>query len=131
VTGKMFRFYATVNEVHDGDTLYGWIDQGIGQWSHGAAKNGIGLRLNGCNARELSEPGGPEARDHLASLIPVGTVLPITSVSWDKYSNRLDVTVTMPDGSDLVSALIAEQWAVAWDGTGTKPVPPWPRTVTP
>lgn len=130
MSGKTFRFYATVVEVHDGDTIYGWVDQGIGQWNHGAARNGIGLRLNGCNARELSQEGGPEARDHLASLIPAGTVLPITSVSWDKYSNRLDVTITMPDGSDLASSLIADQWAAPWDGTGPRPVPPWPR-ITP
>ena len=129
MSGKTFRFYATINEVHDGDTLYGYVDQGIGQWNHGAAKNGIGLRLNGCNARELSEPGGIEARDNLAALVPVGSVVPITSVSWDKYSNRLDVTITLADGTDLVSKLIADGWAAAWDGTGARPVPAWPRVV--
>lgn len=127
MTDKTFRFYATINAVHDGDTLYGYVDQGIGQWNHGAAKNGIGLRLNGCNARELSQPGGIEARDNLATLVPVGSVVPITSVSWDKYSNRLDVTITLADGTDLASKLIADGWAAAWDGTGARPVPDWPR----
>lgn len=127
MSGKVFTFYALINDVHDGDTLYGWVDQGIGQWNHGAAKHGIGLRLNGCNAIELSQPGGIEARDNLASLVPVGSVVPITSVSRDKYSNRLDVTITLADGTDLVSKLIADGWAAAWDGTGVKPVPAWPR----
>lgn len=127
MSGKVFTLYALINEVHDGDTLYGWVDQGLGMWNHGAARNGIGFRLNGCNARELSQDGGKEARDNLASLIPVGTVLPITSVSWDKYSNRLDVTITLADGTDLVTKLIADGWAAAWDGTGARPVPAWPR----
>ena len=129
MSDQTFTFYALIREVHDGDTLYGWVDQGIGQWNHGASKAGIGLRLNGCNARELSQDGGPEARDNLAALIPVGTTVAITSVGWDKFSNRLDVTITLPDGSDLVETLIAGQWAAAWDGTGPRPVPPWPREV--
>lgn len=127
MSGKTFRFYATINEVHDGDTLYGYVDQGLGFWNHGAAKNGIGLRLNGCNARELGTPGAIEARDNLAALVPVGSVVPITSVSWDKYANRLDVTITLADGTDLVSKLVADGWAAAWDGTGKRPVPAWPR----
>lgn len=127
MTDKTFTFYALIRDVHDGDTLYGWVDHGMGLWNHGASSNGVGLRLNGCNARELSQDGGKEARDNLASLIPVGSVVPITSVKWDKYSNRLDVTITLADGTDLVSKLIADGWAAAWDGTGARPVPAWPR----
>ena len=123
----IFTLAATINTVHDGDTLYGTIDQGLGIVNKGLTRNGMGLRLYGCNARELTEPGGTEARDNLASLIPPGSTVAITCRAWDKYAGRVDVSITLADGSDLVTRLIADQWAAAWDGTGTKPVPPWPR----
>jgi endonuclease YncB( thermonuclease family) len=98
---------------------------------------GQAFRLLGCNARELAEPGGVEARDHLAGLVldvgvPVGLGrrgVVLTSVKRDKYGGRYDAAVTLPDGSDLVAGLIAGQWAAPWDGRGPRPVPPWPRTV--
>lgn len=125
MSGKVFTFYATIEDVHDGDTLYGDVDQGIG--IHNRGKGRMGLRLYGCNARELSMPGGPEARDNLAALIPVGSVVPIVSRAWDRESGRIDVSITLADGTDLVSKLVADGWAAAWDGTGVKPVPVWPR----
>ena len=124
-----WRMQARVNVIHDGDTIYADLDQGLGIWNRGTSPNGLGLRIAEINARELTEPGGPDARNHLAALIPAGTVLAVESLRWDKYAGRIDANVTLPDGTDLASTLIAGQWAVAWDGTGTKPVPPWPRTV--
>jgi endonuclease YncB( thermonuclease family) len=124
---QVFDLYAKINEVYDGDTLYGWIDHGCGLWNHGASKAGVGLRLFGCNAIELHEPGGQEAQQNLASLIPVGSYVPIISRDWDKYSNRLDVDIITPAGIDLVPNLIQTGWAAAWNGVGPRPVPVWPR----
>jgi endonuclease YncB( thermonuclease family) len=128
---QQFTLYASILEVHDGDTLYGYVDHGCGIWNHGHAAHGMGLRFLGCNARELSQPGGPEAQANLAALIPVGTYLQITAEDWDKYDNRLDVSIILPGVGDLVQYLIENQWAAAWNGNGPRPVPPWPRTVTP
>jgi len=122
-----WQLAALVREVHDGDTLYGWVDQGLGIWNHGTSKAGLGLRLWGCNARELAQPGGVEARDHLATLIPVGSVVPITCMAWDKYQGRIDVAVDLPGIGDLVTHLAGTGWVAPWDGTGTRPLPPWPR----
>jgi endonuclease YncB( thermonuclease family) len=124
---RLYDLWVTVNEVHDGDTLYGHIDLGVGTWHFGMSQAGIGLRLDGCNARELAMPGGKEARDNLASLIPVGSVIKVQSSEWDKYSNRIIVSIVLVDGTDLVRKLVAEQWAASWNGVGEKPVPPWPR----
>lgn len=124
---KQFQLWATVRSVHDGDTLYGDVDQGIGTWNKGLSKSGMGLRLDGINARELEEPGGVEARDYVASLVPVGTELSILCVDWDKWQGRIDVRIVLPSVGDLSTHLIQTGWAAAYTGVGPKSVPPWPR----
>jgi endonuclease YncB( thermonuclease family) len=118
----MFTYAAIVEHVIDGDTVYMAVDLGFDTWHWGS------FRLLGCNARELPQPGGPEAAANLVALLPVGTKVTIRSVKPDKFGGRYLAAVTLADGSDLVSTLIAEGWAAAWNGTGTKPVPPWPRS---
>lgn len=86
------------------------------------------FRLLGCNAAEHGTPAGDAATANLKALLPVGTVVVVTSVSNDKYS-RYDADITMSPGTDLVSYLIAHEWAAPWNGQGPKPLPPWPRTV--
>jgi micrococcal nuclease len=120
-----YVYRATVVSVHDGDTIKVDLDQGLDEWHRN-----LNVRLNGCNAIELSQPGGHQARDNLAALLPAGTAVTVRSVSWDKFGGRVDADIELADGSDLVAGLIAAQWAAAWDGTGVRPVPPWPRTVT-
>lgn len=130
---------ATVVDVHDGDTIKVSVrlaktrlrDCDLG--FHIYAEKGwlvlhAPIRLLGCNAIELHNPGGIEAQHNLLRLLPPGTVVGLTTVSTDKYA-RWDAAITLPDGTDLVTALIHDQWAAAWDGTGSKPTPPWPRTV--
>jgi endonuclease YncB( thermonuclease family) len=127
----MYEYSAIIRNVHDGDSITVDLDQGLGTWKHGLA-----LRLYGCNAQELGQPGGGEARDNLAALLPVGTRVTVRSykadrdLSQDKYGGRYDAAVTLPDGRDLVALLIAQQWVAAWDGKGSRPVPPWPRTIS-
>lgn len=126
-----YVYNAIVESVVDGDTIHASIDLGFGLWNRGttSSRPGAILRLNHCNARELSDDGGHEAKDNLAAMLPPGTKVTLHTVLVDKYGGRYDCDIEMPDGSDLVTTLIAEQWVAAWDGTGTRPVPPWPRTV--
>jgi endonuclease YncB( thermonuclease family) len=116
---------ATVDHVIDGDSIMLAADLG---WDITLRQN---VRLLGLNARELSEPGGKEARDHLTALLPPGTPVTLVSHGWDKYGGRTDGTVILPAIGDVGTFLIAGQWAAAWDGSGSRPVPPWPRTVEP
>ena len=124
MTAVPYTYRALVFDVHDGDTFTAALDLGFGLSFKTA------VRLVGCNARELSMPGGQEARANLvAKFGSVGWHIMLTSMAWDKFGGRVDAAVTLPDGSDLATGLIVDGWAAAWNGTGAKPVPPWPRTV--
>lgn len=133
-------FPAVVTQIVDGDTFKVTVDLGVGTT---AKDRDLGfhlyienkrivmhgdIRLLGCNAREHDAPGGQEAKANLTTTMPIGTPVHISTVSADKYGGRYDATVTLPDGRDLTALLVGEQWAAAWGGLGTKPVPPWPRT---
>jgi endonuclease YncB( thermonuclease family) len=118
---------ARVASVHDGDTICVDVPLGtkallgVDLWAHD-----IPVRLTGCNARELKDPGGVEARNNLREVLPVGRQVTVV-LGPDKYGQRREGTVTLPDGRDLVALLVATNWAATWDGHGARPVPPWPR----
>lgn len=118
-----YQYKATLVEGHDADTLRANIDLGFEVWMRRTP-----VRLAGCNARELSEPGGLDAKQHMADAAPAGTAVLLCSMRNDKYGGRYNGSVIMPGGRSLAETLIASQWAAAWDGHGAKPVPPWPRT---
>ncbi len=117
-----FEYQARVNRVVDGDTVIMDVDLGFGVWLHAQS-----FRLLGCNARETSEEGGIEAGAHLATVLPVGTLVVLTSVKNDKYGGRYDALVELPSGQDLATLLVETGWAASWTGAGKKPVPHWPR----
>lgn len=117
-----YRYAAVVLSVHDGDSVVADVDLGFGMWMHKGH-----FRLLGLNARELDEPGGPEACDNLAALLPSMAAVTLTSVKPDKYGERWLAVLTLADGAVLNDRLIAEGWAAAWNGRGVKPLPPWPR----
>jgi micrococcal nuclease len=119
--GPAYTYAATVVRVVDGDTVRLDVDLGFATWMRN-----VPFRLSGCNALELAAPGGREARDHLATLLPPGTMLTIRSVKTDKYA-RWDADILMPDGTHLVDRLIADGWAAPWSGAGAAPIPDWPR----
>lgn len=118
--------------VTDGDTLSMLLDRGGDDWWRTA------VRLDGGNAREKADPGGPEARQHLAELVAAVTpttvaelfagrhVASVQSLRYDKYSGRIDARVILPDGRDLAAQMIRDGYMAPWDGRGPRPVPPWP-----
>lgn len=122
-----------VMSVTDGDTLVMLLDRGGDDWWR------VSVRLDGVNARELTAPGGREARQHLAGLVaPVSPVslaelfdgrhtATVRSLRYDKYSGRIDARVLLPDGRDVAQQMVADGFAAAWDGRGPRPVPPWPQ----
>jgi endonuclease YncB( thermonuclease family) len=123
-----FVYNATVIDVHDGDTFSVTVDRGFYDF-YGSPAHPIPVRILGINAIELDQPGGIEARDNLAGLLPVGSPVVLTTAKPDKYAPRWDAAVETPTIPDLGSYLITQQWAAPYSGSGTKAVPPWPRTV--
>lgn len=113
---------AQVVRVVDGDTVILDVDLGFG-----VTKRAQSFRLRGCNARERSTVGGREATENLRSLLPVGSCVTLTSIRPDKFGDRYDARITLPDGRDLAQLLIESGWAAPWDGTGERPLPAWPR----
>jgi endonuclease YncB( thermonuclease family) len=123
-----YQYVAYVTAVHDGDTLTVRVDLGFDTWR---VQN---VRLVGINARELSMPGGREARDHLRELLrwpndAIGPKVGLISVAYDKYGDRVDGDVLLA-GESLSARMIRDGFAAAWDGRGKAPVPPWPIPVT-
>ena len=123
-----FVFNATVVRVVDGDTVEMTIDRGMYDYA-GSVEHPLPIRLFGINAREHNEPGGPEATAHLAAQLPVGTPVVLHTVKPDKYAPRWLAIVETATVPDLGAVLVAQQWAAPYTGSGTKNVPPWPRTV--
>lgn len=120
-----FLYNGQVIDVHDGDSLRVYVDRGMRDYSVWP------IRLLGGNARELSAPGGTEARDELKRRLPPGMAVVLATVKPDKYGERKDAAVFYADPSgavhDLVAEMIADGWLAPYSGDGPMPVPPWPR----
>ena len=132
----MYEYRSIVKRVIDGDSLVVDEDMGRGIWVLNARH-----RLIGLNARALTEPGGPEAKQNLELLIPVGTRVLLRSYKPYKYGGSDEAAEYMcdiiegpylPVGVTSLSAFLVQQgWAAAWDGKGPAPVAPWPRVTPP
>src|SRR6476661_4643269 len=126
----MYQYNAVVTSVHDGNTLSGDIDLGFATWLRNRP-----MRLRGISALELSMVGGPETTTEVRAIIAaVGPNIVIRSYKVDhdpddnKSFERYVVVVTLADGRDLGATLVANGWAVPWNGrTKPTPYPAWPR----
>lgn len=108
---------ATVIRWVDGDTVELEVDLGFYLTTRQH------FRLLGYNAPEVV---GAERSAGLASMMIACSFAPelgkvtVVSTKGDKYGRWL-ANVILPDGRDLVSALIDAGAGKAWDGTGAKP----------
>jgi endonuclease YncB( thermonuclease family) len=119
---NIYTYSAVIVRVHDGDTIVVDLDLGRRIWVRDAPH-----RLAGIAARELNMPGGVEARDYLAGLLPAGAKVTLQSLKPYKYGDSYMAKIVLPEGGDVAALLIAQGWALPWDGKGAQPVPVWPR----
>lgn len=121
-------FPAVISKVEDGDTVYVWCDLGFDGWRY------TKLRIKGIAARELSTPGGKEARDFLASILPPrtwqtdGPTCVVYAYKWDKFAPRVNGDILLFNGRMASELMIESGFALPWDGNGRQPIPPWPIT---
>lgn len=125
-----FFYNGWILDWHDADTVYVKVDRGMRDYSTWS------VRLAGSSARELSEPGGPEARAECLRCWPAGTAVVLATLKPDKYGTRKVASVVArhaddPDGDpvDVSWWLIDHLWAAVWSGRGAAPKPPWPRGI--
>jgi endonuclease YncB( thermonuclease family) len=85
-----FSYVLTVDHVHDGDTIYGVLDIGMGIYLGRPPKPLFGVRFYAINAPELNTDEGKACRDYLKTLVAPGDALRVESYAWDKYGWRID-----------------------------------------
>ena len=113
----IFVYSFTVDHVHDGDTIIGELDMGLGVY-----QRPISIRLGGVDAAELNTEQGKAAARALMLLAPTGSQLVVHSPGWDKYSNRIDARpVLNAGGTDVIEAGLLDGWLRPWMGTGPRP----------
>lgn len=101
-----YRYRFTVERVHDGDTVQGVLDAGLGIYLGRSPRPLYSIRFAGINAPELSTPEGKAARDFLQQYVHPGDVLDVESLAWDKYGWRIDGVPFTQDGVDLCDLMV-------------------------
>lgn len=121
-----FVYRATLLDVHDGDTIRVQVDHGFRRYEE------VGIRLLDLACRELSEPGGKEARDYVKTLLVPGQPLALYTAKPDKYSGRWDAEVIYERDGDvhnLAEDIIDAGYGLPWNGSGKQPKPAWPLPI--
>jgi endonuclease YncB( thermonuclease family) len=106
--GYIYQYPAVIDTWYDGDSCFCHVGVEPGVEVHGRE-----VRVYGMNAPELHSAGGTESLAYAEEIAPVGTRVTLTSSSRDKYG-RLLATITLPDGSDFATRMIAAGQAVVY-----------------
>ena len=107
---------ATVDYVLDGDTFAARVllDDDITITVRVRLADIDTPEINGKCEREIEM--AMRARDRLAELLPVGTMVDLRDVADDKYLGRIDARGFTSDGSDVSRILIHEKFGRPYDG---------------
>lgn len=107
---------ATVDYVLDGDTFAARVllDEDITITVRVRLADVDTPEINGKCEREIEM--ALRARDRLAELLPVGTMMDLRDVADDKYLGRIDARVFTSDGRDVSRILINEKLGRPYDG---------------
>ncbi len=112
----MYQYQARVERIVDGDTIEFSVDLGFHIYFREQ------MRLADYAAPEIDgveQPLGNVAKQKLEMLLPVGTIVALTSKKTDKYGRWL-ADIPWQD-STLTNYLITLGYGVPWNGIGTSP----------
>lgn len=107
---------ATVNYILDGDTFAAYVNLEDG------IQISVRVRLMNVDTPEIHGECDSEierayrAKERLAELIPVGSVVDLSGIKDDKYLGRIDAYVRAADGRDVGTVLISEKLGRAYSG---------------
>lgn len=104
-----YTYRATVDRVVDADTVDLVVDYGDRLY---ALRR---IRLDGIDAYEKATEKGKKAVQIVTAMLPIGSLVTVTTRKPDKYGRQLGVVV-LPDGRDVAAELVTMGFAVAYDG---------------
>jgi endonuclease YncB( thermonuclease family) len=114
---------STLERVIDGDTFIANVYKEVT-----AGRSQQKFRLNRIACAPLLTPSGTAAAAELTRLLLLMSFT-LTSVAPYKYGDEWMAEVdTVYPYANVNDWLVYQQYAVYWNGRGTQPVPPWPRT---
>jgi endonuclease YncB( thermonuclease family) len=99
----MYGYRFIVDHVHDGDTIMGTLDLGLG--IRLGPNPLFAIRLAGINSPELKTPEGDSAAAYLGTIVAVGTELAVQSMRWDKYGRRIDAVAWLAGAEESAPSL--------------------------
>ncbi len=107
---------AVVDYIFDGDTFAAYVNLApdISVSVRVRLINVDTPEIHGQCASEITR--ALQARDRLAELIPVGTVVELENIKDDKYLGRIDANVFASDGRDVGIVLIREKLGRPYSG---------------
>ncbi len=116
VAGSVHAAPAVVDYIFDGDTFAAYVQL------QDDVRISVRVRLMNVDTPELHGECEYEitranmARERLAELIPVGSVVELSKIKDDKYLGRIDAYVKTPDGRDVGEILISEKLGRPYKG---------------
>jgi len=119
--GAAYAVPARVGYIVDGDTFAGVVQL------QDEIEISVRVRLRNVDTPELHGQCVDEiimanlARDRLAQLLPVGSVIELQNIKDDKYLGRIDANVILPDGRDVGDVLVAEKFGRPYSGGRRNP----------
>lgn len=114
--GTAYAVPARVGYIVDGDTFAGIVQL------QDDIEISVRVRLRNVDTPELHGQCVNEiimanlARDRLAQLLPVDSVIELQNIKDDKYLGRIDANVILPDGRDVGDVLVAEKFGRPYSG---------------
>lgn len=116
VPGAACATPATVDYILDGDTFAAYVnlEDGIQISVRVRIKNIDTPEIHGMCQAEIDQ--ALKAKERLAVLAPVGSVVELSGIKDDKYLGRIDAYVAGADGRNIGDILIAEGLARPYSG---------------
>ena len=121
ISVPVFAVPATVSYIIDGDTFAAYVNL------QDDIKISVRVRIKNIDTPEIHGNCDSEikmandAKDRLAQLLPIDSVIDLSEIKDDKYLGRIDAIVKNSAGTEVGTVLINEKMARPYSGGKRKP----------